>query len=337
MGKDIDPPNDGDFFSTDVLGKVWREAWGVARTVDFLPPWQPITDFVGSPAGWVDEEESELAPPTPETIDERFGSLFQAVVPRVGWLRSHPTSIPRDERDDPFPDEAWFFINGIGTDVALLRSHGRLLEALFGRRFELIYNPTDGVMVDLVESVLGRTFDLASEPAAYAYRRLLDALEAEHHRKVVLLAHSQGGIIASNIVRRLIDEGYDTALLEKLEIYTFASAADSMEVHAEASDAAGRLVPYVEHFANLDDPIARLGILRAFDAETAQRYCGEVYVLNRRGHLFNTHYLPELRKRAYESPHRGAEESRLYAYLEGARPDLFMAMHGEPTSDDVEQ
>lgn len=324
---DSDARDGGELFSDDLFSRVWREARDAARTVDLLPPWQPLTDFVGSPSGWIDEEESELAPPTPENVDERFGSLLQAVVPRVGWLRSHPSSIPRDERGDPFPDEAWFFINGIGTDVALLRSHGRLLEQLFGRRFELIYNPTDGVFVDLVESVLGRTFDLASEPAAYAYGRLLDALEAERYRKVVLLAHSQGGIIASNLVRRLVQESEDVELLEKLEIYTFASAADSMEVHAEASDAAGRLVPYVEHFANLDDPIARLGILRAFDERTAHRYRGEVYVLDRRGHLFNTHYLPELRRHAYESPHRGADDSRLYAYFEGARPQTFMAMH----------
>ena len=223
-----------------------------------------------------------------------------------------------------FPEEAWFFVNGIATNKEILRLNGRYLSLLFGRPIELIYNPTLGPLRDLLECMTGRTFDFASAPAEYALERVSAALSDRDTERVVLMGHSQGGIIVSNVVSGIIDRfGGDAERMAKLEVYTFASACDEMPIDEPLSR--NRKVPHIEHFANTEDLVAKLGVL-----ERRLKIPGRVFVLKRRGHLLNAHYLPEietkeryawydLRERRPRQPHYDA---RLFEYLRRGKPEL---------------
>ncbi len=107
------------------------------------------------------------------------------------FFSERPCSI-RQHAPDQFPREAWFFVNGIATDKELLALNGRYLVRLFQRPIELIYNPTEGPLSDLLECMLGRTFDFVSAPAEYALERVSLALANPEKDRVILMGHSQG-------------------------------------------------------------------------------------------------------------------------------------------------
>ena len=236
------------------------------------------------------------------------------------FFSERPCSV-RQHAPDHFPREAWFFVNGIAADKELLTLNGRYLVKLFQRPIELIYNPTEGPFSDLLECVLGRTFDFVSAPAEYTLERVSLALSNPEKDRVILIGHSQGGIIVSNVVSGLIERSSgDRKRMSKLEVYTFASAADHIRTDPEL-DTPERHVPFIEHFANTEDMVAKLGVL-----ERGLPIKGKVYTLEKAGHFLNSHYLPEIEARqAYAwhdgdgRPHRNA---RLYGYLQGGTPEL---------------
>ena len=225
----------------------------------------------------------------------------------------------RQDGPNRFPHEAWFFINGIASDKEMLRLNGSYLAKVFQRPIELIYNPTQGPLTDLLECVMGRSFDFVTSPAAYALERLSTALSNPEKDRVILIGHSQGGIIVSNVVAGLIERfGGDQMRLGKLEVYTFASACDHMKVDTTL-DKPERRVPYIEHFANTGDLVAKMGVL-----EEKLPINGKVYTLSKPGHLLNAHYLPELEKDdayAWTDAHGKAHrDARLYEYRDGGTP-----------------
>ncbi len=97
-------------------------------------------------------------------------------------------------------------------------------------------------------------------------------------------------------------------------------------------------MPFIEHFANTQDMVARLGVL-----ERGLPVRGKVYTLENAGHFPNDHYLPEIEARqAYAwhdadgRPHRTA---RLYTYLQGGTPELWpieATAHPERAEHDAE-
>ncbi|MBW2734874.1 MAG: hypothetical protein JRH20_21020 [Deltaproteobacteria bacterium] len=236
------------------------------------------------------------------------------------FLSERPCSI-RQSGPERFSREAWFFINGIASDKEMLRLNGMYLAKLFQRPIELIYNPTQGPIADLLECVVGRTFDFVTSPAEYALERVSAALSNPEKDRVILMGHSQGGIIVASVVAGLIERfGGDRERLAKLEVYTFASACDNMQVDPEL-DTPERRVPHIEHFANTGDMIAKLGVL-----EERLPVAGKVYTLDKPGHLLNAHYLPEIetgRSYAWRDA-RGSlqRNARLYAYCDGNTPEL---------------
>ena len=242
----------------------------------------------------------------------------------------HPPACP-----DRFPHEAWFFVNGIATDKELLKLNGRYLSRLFQRPIELIYNPTEGPFSDLVECVMGRTFDFVSEPVEYALERVSIAILNPENERVVLMGHSQGGIIVAAVVNGLIERfSGDKTRLGKLEVYTFASACDDIRTDPEL-DTPERRVPFIEHFANKGDMVAKLGIL-----QQQLPIKGKVYTLEKSGHFLNAHYLPEIEAtQAYAwhdaegKPHRNA---RLYSYLNGGTPEL-LPIYSTPAPERAER
>jgi hypothetical protein len=114
-----------------------------------------------------------------------------------------------DEEHDNFPDERWFFINGIATSRELAQHNAERLHALFGRRLTLVHNPTQGLTNDLLESAMQKFTNVNTEPVARAFVEIARALLDDNIEKVVIVAHSQGTIITGDVLDLLylsIDE-----------------------------------------------------------------------------------------------------------------------------------
>ena len=125
-------------------------------------------------------------------------------------------------------------------------------------------------------------------------------------KKVILIGHSQGGIIVSLVLDRLFAD-LPAETMAKLEVYTFGSAAShfnnprislnprSRGQVTETSDSvppADRCIPYVEHYANEYDLVPRWGVLYNVTQLLDNRYCGKVFVrMAATGHMFNQHYM----------------------------------------------
>lgn len=351
---------------------------------NILSPWQPVTTlrFVSD----------VTLPALPTTTPNWARTLLPPVVNRLLW---RPTQFFRQPDEyggvSTFPDERWFFINGIMTNADLARINAAYLAHLFHRPLTVVQNATDSAFVDLFECAIGKGFkndpDSAdrktmTEPAWRATAAILEAINAEQTQRVVVIAHSQGTIITANVLRAIakalrsdlvehlkprwhaftdrlmggvqtdIDKvvrdnlahslaqltkgGLNEALLRlaKLEVYTFANCADRMcYVHPSLQ------VPYMEHFANERDIVARLGVLSPLRGTGTQTEAlieidGPIFVQRGAwGHLLNEHYLMPVDDYLYpgsrthrreENPYpavgEGPPESRLYEYFHGKRP-----------------
>ncbi|CAN0491022.1 unnamed protein product, partial [Ectocarpus sp. 12 AP-2014] len=108
--------------------------------------------------------------------------------------------------DDGSP-ESFFYVNGICTTRRMALATGAELSKMFNKDVTVVHNPTDSFMIDIFECVFaklwtGQSF-ATSRPCALLMHRLLEALRDPAKTKVVLIAHSQGTIIASDALRRL--------------------------------------------------------------------------------------------------------------------------------------
>ncbi|NJN47013.1 MAG: hypothetical protein HC808_11630 [Candidatus Competibacteraceae bacterium] len=102
-----------------------------------------------------------------------------------------------------FPDESWFFINGIMTNDSLAQLNAAYLSYLFHRPLTLIQNSTDSFFVDLLQCAIGKQWGLMTEPAIKAFPPIHQALKDPSKQRVVVVAHSQGTIIMSNVLKWL--------------------------------------------------------------------------------------------------------------------------------------
>lgn len=226
-----------------------------------------------------------------------------------------------------FPDEAWFFLNGIMTDDSLAQTNAAYISYLFHRPLTLIQNSTDSFAIDLLQCMLGKEWARVTEPVIKAFPVIYDALKSPHKRKVVVIAHSQGTIIMANVLRLLYQklqppaevafEGLEPAPafagpefiypdqfdidledfdpldeqeLAKLELYCFATCANVLGY--PGSRETKRPIPWIEHFGNEYDIVARLGML-APQAEPREIHIQGPRYMRRGawGHFLNEHYL----------------------------------------------
>ena len=316
-------------------------------------------------------------------------TLFPDVINRRFW---HPTGFFRQPDVyggfSSFPDEHWFFINGIATNEDVAIFNAAYIAQLFHRPVTVVQNATNSWPVDLFECAIGKGFkddpDSAdrktmTEPAWRAAAAILEALNAGQTRRVIVIAHSQGTIIAANVLRAVAKalqskltqqknprwHGFTNQLmgtvktetqkilrnnlahslsvfaaggiveaqekLQKLEIYTFANCADKMLYVFPAVQ-----LPYMEHFANEFDIVARLGVLSPhrrgphalieIDGPVFEQKAGW-------GHLLNEHYLAAIDDHLYpvdssrrrpDNPYTGdgqrLQKPRLYEYFHGKQP-----------------
>lgn len=258
----------------------------------------------------------EMSTESYENMREAVDALIEVVVPRFYPIRRKPYSrgaIASEGLDSPYASEMWLFVNGVATSSAVLKANGKELARVFQRPIHLVHNPTDGVLLDLAECILGRTFNFKTALSEYVLDIVSRALVG--YSKVVLIGHSQGGIVVADVANALVRYCKDRELLNHLEIYTFASAADEMLADDVLSRTAKRCVPYYEHFANGNDFVAQFGIISCKDAIAGPLYVNE----GRKGHLLNAHYLESFEKGEYCDG-----KSRLFQYVGGGVPeDLF--------------
>jgi hypothetical protein len=174
----------------------------------------------------------------------------------------------------------YYFINGIMTDTYTLRKNLLALSYCLGDPVVGLYNPTHGFTVDLLECIRGRSLDEPSDIALkikdFLKKRLLETRDSE--KRIVVFAHSQGGIIGTNAINLLEKEISDNDL-SKLSFITFGSAADDI-VHSKKV--------YCEHFGNTGDFVARIGIINTLKKPVAYN---KLYERDFKGHLLNMHYL----------------------------------------------
>lgn len=259
-------------------------------------------------------KRSEFSYGSYEDPQEVFSAFVEAAVPAVPRRKPYTRSIISSEGlKAPYEGEMWLYINGVATSHAVLKANGKELARIFQRPIHLVHNPTDGLVLDLCECILGRTFDFKTGLEQYVLDVITRALIG--YSKVVVIAHSQGGIVAANVANELVKHLEDRSLLKNLEIYTFASAADEMLADRKLSRQADQCVPYYEHFANGRDFVARFGVINCKDGIDGELFVEE----GRTGHLLNAHYLPAFERGAY-----CAGKSRLFEYIGGRQPrDLF--------------
>ncbi|KAL8861605.1 MAG: hypothetical protein Q9178_002130 [Gyalolechia marmorata] len=216
--------------------------------------------------------------------------------PRIVYS-ADPTSTSHTA--DQNSHERWLFINGIGTASSGLQANIDRLSHLFGRQVLGIHNQSYGIIVDVVECLLQRCMDYKTLDVRVACEVVKECLVDEEVKKVVLVAHSQGGIIASMIVDALFME-LSGSQMGKLEIYTFGSAAShfhnspasSLDASSSPCPSPSNTIPHIEHYANEYDMVPRWGILYAISKLLNNRYAGKVFIREgASGHMFVDHYL----------------------------------------------
>ncbi len=153
--------------------------------------------------------ETELAALRPwftrgsvETILRGVGvpwPLSRVLTPRVS---SGPIEHP-GRFSGRHPDQAWFFLNGICTDRRLALVNAELLANVFERPFTILYNATEGLVLDLLECAIGKAWEAITEVARENLDRLLESLCDPAVTRVVLISHSQGTIVAAVLLKAL--------------------------------------------------------------------------------------------------------------------------------------
>jgi len=206
--------------------------------------------------------------------------------------------------------ELWFFINGITIGKHWLQGNLDLLARTFQREIVGIHNPTKGMFFDLLECLIQRDLDYKTQDIRQGRAQIRSALAAAGTKKVVLILHSQGGIEGSSILDWLLAD-LSIDVMSRLEIFTFGNAArhfnNPLLPHPltngdQSKGGRGeRVIKYIEHYANSEDLVANIGVLK-FTSPKAQPYAdgnafaGQVFKRNGTGHLLNMHYLDTMFK-----------------------------------------
>ncbi|KAL9009368.1 MAG: hypothetical protein Q9173_005593 [Seirophora scorigena] len=267
-----------------------------------------------------------------------FLVLATASVLLIGLL-AWPTQGPRvvestiDERalrqSQQHPGERWVFVNGVCTSSSRLQQNIDRLSLLFGRKVLGIHNQSYGLISDLLECVVQRCLSYSTEDVRVTCEVLRDYLVDDEVKKVMLVAHSQGGIIVSMAVDHLLAE-LSGEMMGKLEIYTFGSAAAQFNNPPRTSTTqSSPSIPHIEHYANEYDMVSRWGVLYAIRSLLIDRYAGEVFVrTGATGHLFVEHYLDPIFPLL---GHQRQDNATGSAMARGVKAD---ANHGVEEADD---
>ncbi|KKZ65133.1 hypothetical protein EMCG_09022 [[Emmonsia] crescens] len=206
---------------------------------------------------------------------------------------------------DSHKGERWVFVNGMLVGNRGLKNNCARLSQTFGRAITGIHNPTNGLLWDIIECIFQRSFAYNTYSTRYTYDHLKHCLIDPKVHKVVLITHSQGGIIVSMALDLLFTD-LPAENMAKLEVYTFGSAAAHFNnpmrtvIHpaptltSPTPRPSKGVIRYIEHYVNGEDIVPRWGVL--YNVRSAKtRYSGKVFIRNgATGHMFNQHYLDNI-------------------------------------------
>lgn len=180
----------------------------------------------------------------------------------------------------------FIYINGILSNEDVVRSNQKQLELLLKKPINIIHNVTDSLIMDLLECIIGRETEDLTEASTITLYTICTKLLDDNINKIILICHSQGTIIVAKVIRSLKKLGLNKRkYLEKLEIYAFASCASKMNYIMDE-------LPYMEHFANENDFVAKLGCNRPEEISKYISIDGTIFIIkNKSGHMFNSHYI----------------------------------------------
>jgi len=103
-----------------------------------------------------------------------------------------------------------------------LQQNADVLAETFGRPIFAVHNRTYGVFGDLFECIMQRSFNLFTEETRVCYEYVKAYCLDPDVKKVVLLAHSQGCIMASQILDQLYVD-LPAEAVSKLEVMCSSS------------------------------------------------------------------------------------------------------------------
>ncbi|BEI79725.1 hypothetical protein CcaverHIS002_0102540 [Cutaneotrichosporon cavernicola] len=170
--------------------------------------------------------------------------------------------------------EAWFFVNGVMTTNSGAEDIALRLHELFKRPITAVLNRSYGLWFDLLECMMQRDLLLTTSDIRVGYKTVRKAVLDTRRKRIVIIGHSQGGIISSAWADMLLTD-VPAELLARVEVYTFASAANHFSRPAAAADGRGQTFAHVEHFANEYDFVAQFGVLGYAPAPGGQMEAGD--------------------------------------------------------------
>lgn len=202
--------------------------------------------------------------------------------------------INNKELDDE--NNCFIFINGVlGSEKQVLNSKLNL-ENLLKRPINVLFNSSDTLFGDLVECLIGKETDELTEASSKSLEIICNKLLDKNINKLIIIAYSQGTIIISKVLNSLSKFGFDKEeYLNKLEIYCFSNCSSKMKYIKNE-------LPYMEHFANDNDFVAKLGCNCPIEISDLISIDGKVFINKYgNGHLLNLHYLEDFSKNYPES------------------------------------
>ncbi|KAF2222533.1 hypothetical protein BDZ85DRAFT_129111 [Elsinoe ampelina] len=229
-------------------------------------------------------------------------------------LQIHPPSpLPTHN-----PRHRWVYINGIATGARGLHQNLEVLSARFNAPVLGIHNRTYGFLGDIIECVLQRSFAFKTLETRLAVPILKKYLlqPRDQVEKVILIAHSQGGICASMLIDQLFSEVSWDLIHDRLEVYTFGSAASHFRNPWYDFGKKQRLLTHLEHYCHEQDMVTSFGALSALRAP-GDPHKGKVFVWKGKGgHLLNQHYLKGMFDPEVSFAKDGFLEGKIVPYLD---------------------
>jgi hypothetical protein len=293
-------------------GRIVRNRRSIARDLGLVARNAGSLPWIVFPVRSEEGVRPEFHPASYQSRWEYFSVLGQMLLPVERHSASEGTRVvlpPNFQWSDTTKQSKWFFLNGIATAPAMALLETEELARAFHRPIHLIHTPTFGAVWDLWDAITARTLRKDGKLARPAFNIVRNALLSHEH--VALLCYSQGTIIASYIVRKVLKDPELRAHAHKLEIYCLAGVADSLDIDYGLTAEHGHPVPYVEHFANGQDFFARIGVLSHYYSTS-----GPVFVRpEKKGHMLTDHYIPGIVRGDYCQG-----RSRLSKYVGGRFP-----------------
>lgn len=230
-------------------------------------------------------------------------------------------------------DEKWLFVNGVAAGQTWMQSNLDRLALTFRRPVAGIHNKTRGIIFDVIETIIQRTFGYATPDIREVYADVLKIIQDEEegsprYRKIVLILHSQGAV-EGGLVLDWLFAAVNHKVLQKLEVYTFGSAANHF--NSPQDEDGLRVIRHVEHYANLGDYVALFGILHfrplpwkgggyrsaQVSREIINRYVGRLFVRKGSGHQLNGNYLDSFFEMEVDETGRPVNVRNSNEYMDG--------------------